>query len=98
MLPNRSLWVPPTSGFVPFSPAANVDDDVLESPPAPVSARKPAVAHELAPPVAPAERHAMRSMAWQPSTTRAVRRVEAAVLAAVCGYFTLGLGKLLGLL
>jgi hypothetical protein len=110
MLPNRSLLVPPTSGFVPFS-GGGLPDDLLEHEPVARAPRRPApdvaearpsvldrhpeaMSEAAAPLVA---RPGMRSVAWAPSTTLAVRRVEMGVLAAMCGYFTFGLGKLLGL-
>jgi hypothetical protein len=108
MLPNRSLLVPPTSGFVPFSGGGMPDEvldhepvtrvprrrapDVAEAPP-----RVPAVLPEALPAIAREARAGMRQVVWQPATTSVVRRVEMGVLAAVCGYFTFGLGKVLGL-
>ena len=109
MLPNRSLLVPPTSGFVPFS-GGGLPDDVLEHEPVARARRRPApdfaelrafvpdVLPEASVDPAPHEARAgMSQLAWQPATTLAVRRVEMGVLAAVCGYFTFGLGKVLGL-
>jgi len=90
MLPNRSLWLPPTSGFVPLGSGGALDDEVLEAPVRPAVARRRPIAEEAA--VAdvvavPAHRGAtpagVRIQPWQPSTTVAVRRVEMAVLAAV---------------
>jgi hypothetical protein len=105
MLPNRSLWLPPTSGFVPLGSGGALDDEVLEAPVRPAVARRARVAEETVVPddvvAVPASRSAphaaVRVQTWQPSTTLAVRRVEMAVLAAVCGYFSIGLVKLLGL-
>jgi len=109
MLPNRSLLVPPNSGFVPFS-GGGLPDDLLEHEPVARAPRRPAPAVAEARPSAPdlrseslpeaaplVVRPGTRSAPWTPSTTLAVRRVEMAVLAAMCGYFTFGLGKLLGL-
>jgi hypothetical protein len=104
MVPNRSLLVPPASGFVPFSGGA-LSDDVLEhAPPAHALRRRPpevedlveGAADALPEAVSHAARPGMRQVQWQPKTTVAVRRVEFGVLAAICGYFTFGLGKLLG--
>jgi hypothetical protein len=104
MLPNRSLWLPPTSGFVPLGSGGALDDEVLEAPVRPAVARRARVAEETVVPdvvAVPASRSAphaaVRVQTWQPSTMLAVRRVEMAVLAAVCGYFSIGLVKLLGL-
>jgi len=103
MLPNRSLWSPPTSGFVPLGSAGVLDDEVLEAPARPAVARRalvveePAIAQAVAQPASRPSTHVrMRAATWQPSTTLAVRRVEMAVLAAICGYFSIGLVKLLG--
>ena len=103
MLPNRSLWSPPTSGFVPLGSGGALDDDLLEVPVRPAVARRApvveesAIADAVAEPASRAPTHAHVHVAtWQPSTTLAVRRVEMAVLAAICGYFSMGLVKLLG--
>ncbi|HUP08983.1 MAG TPA: hypothetical protein VMU47_17615 [Caldimonas sp.] len=104
MLPNRSLWLPPTSGFVPLGSGGALEGDVLEPPVRPAVPRRPPLADEAHPVdtvAAPAKRDAPRLaahiQAWQPATTLQVRRVEMAVLAAICGYFSMGLVKLLGL-
>ena len=101
MLPNRSLWVPPTSGFVPLGSAGTLDDDVLEARARPTVARRPLVeqgATTTSPVRERAAAIASRVQPWQPPTTLLVRRVEMAVLAAVCAYFSIGLVKVLGLL
>jgi hypothetical protein len=104
MLPNRSIWLPPTSGFVPLGSGGAVDDDLLEAPVRPAVARRAPVVEEsvvgdraVAPVARGAVRPASRVHTWEPSTTLVVRRVEMAVLAAVCGYFSMGLVKLLGI-
>ena len=86
MLRNPSLLVQPTSGFVPFSTGATVAGDLDQAP-----ARRVDVLH---PGIAPA-RIERRQAVWEPATAARSRRVEAAVLVAICGYFTFGLGKLL---
>jgi hypothetical protein len=97
MLPSRSVWVPPTSGFVPFSPAGVLDDDEVVAPEARVREPAPLAVTRAEPEpvraVAP-----FRASVWEPATTRAVRRVEMVVLAGICAYFAFGLGRLLGLL
>jgi hypothetical protein len=86
-----SLIIQPNSGFVPFSGGGTVAGDLDVLPPA--SRHAPAPAH-----AADATPKAMRSAVWAPASTAHVRSVEMLVLASVCGYFTFGLGKLLGLL
>jgi hypothetical protein len=105
MLPNRSVWVPPTSGFVPFSPAGAFEDEVLDVPEGrvrepvrtPVARPEPEPALDLRPEPARASTP-LRASTWRPATTLAVRRVEMAVLAGVCAYFAFGLVRLFGLL
>jgi len=98
------MWLPPTSGFVPLGTGGALEDDVHEAPARPAVARRLPVAEEAAPvdavavPAAHDAPHApARVEPWQPATTLRVRRVEMAVLAAICGYFSMGLVKLLGL-
>ena len=95
------MWLPPTSGFVPLDSGGALDDEVLDASTRPAVARRVPVAEEIAAEVVaraarPAPRIAPRIATWQPSTTLIVRRVEMAVLAAICGYFSMGLVKLLG--
>lgn len=86
MVPNPSLLVRPHSGFVPFSsggtPVGDLDEAVAPSANAVL-------------PVEPPPGIGFAPAAWEPATSKAARRVEAAVLAAICGYFTFGLGRLL---
>jgi hypothetical protein len=85
-----------TSGFVPFSPGGSVHGDLDEtatsSTPSTLRVAPPAPAVE----VVDAEAAPWRQATWTPAATGRVRFVEGAVLAAVCGYFSLGLIKLAG--
>jgi hypothetical protein len=90
-----------TSGFVPFSSGGSVHGDLDETatsatpstlrvaPPAPAVAA-------VAPASVDGEATPWRQATWTPAATGRVRFVEGAVLAAVCGYFSLGLIKLAG--
>jgi hypothetical protein len=86
MLRNPSLLVQPTSGFVPFSTGASIAGDLDQA---------PACRVDVLHPGRPSARIEQRLAGWEPVTATTSRRVEAAVLAAICGYFTFGLGKLL---
>jgi hypothetical protein len=90
MLRSRSLLVQPTSGFVPFAGGASADG-LFDADARAATWAAPA-------PAATTPREGMRRALWAPGSSSHVRRVEAMVLASVCGYFTFGLGKLLGLL
>jgi hypothetical protein len=87
-----------SSGFVAFDGGGSVDAEVrpvvaktavVETTPRlePELRRAPAV-------VAPSEW--LGSRTWQPSTSALVRRVEGAVLAAICAYFAFGLAGVAG--
>ena len=89
-----------TSGFVPFGAGGSVHGDLDEAAPtaAPSGVRvvAPATA-DLVPVPAEAEPAvAWRQDAWAPAASGRVRFVEAAVLAAIGAYFSLGLVKLVG--
>ena len=91
-----------TSGFVPFNAGGSVHGDLDErvadavapaalrvATPLPADAdRAPA---EVQPAASP-----WRQAVWAPASSGCVRAVEAAVLAAMGGYFSLGLVKLAG--
>ena len=82
---STSLFVQPNSGFVPFSGGATHAGDLDVAP----------IVRGFMAPARQGERTLVRPSVWQPDTPSRVRRVETAVLAAICGYFTFGLGKLL---
>ncbi len=82
MLRPPSLLGAQTSGFVPFSAGGSVHGDLDEAVAAPALAETAAVA--------------WRQRTWAPAASGRVRVVEAAVLAAIGGYFSLGLVKLAG--
>lgn len=100
MFRNSSLLPQPASGFVPFSDGGAIDapiDDAAALVPAALRARLPVPA-ALEPTPAAADGLGFRRAAWQPASTVSVRFVEAAVLLAITGYFTFGLGRLAGLI
>jgi hypothetical protein len=82
---NKSLFIQPNSGFVPFSGAGATD---LETP-----ARVASQPHSASDWAA----HAQNRATWEAPAGVGVRRVEMVILASICGYFTFGLGGLLGL-
>jgi hypothetical protein len=81
---NKSLFIQPNSGFVPFSGAGTADID------APVRAVNLQSANDWSASVA-------TRPSWEAPAGVGVRRVEMVILASICGYFTFGLGGLLGL-
>ncbi len=94
MFLKSSLPLVPVSGFVAFDGGGAM--------PLPAATRAPAVARapyvERATPAAtPSVEIGMpQSATWQPASATRVRRVEGAVLLAVCGYFAFGVGRILG--
>ena len=80
-----------TSGFVPFGSGGSVHGDLDEAAPttAPSTPR-------VASPAAAEPGVAWRQAAWAPAASSRVRFVEAAVLAAIGAYFSLGMVKLVG--
>lgn len=95
MFLNSSLPLAAVSGFVAFDGGGTL--------PLPAPVRAPAIARaphvEPAAPVeiAPALDAGMpQSATWQPASSARVRRVEGAVLIAVCGYFAFGVARVLG--
>jgi hypothetical protein len=95
MLRTSSFFGPLNSGFVPFASGAPVDtpaelDDVVaetaEAEAAEVVARAAAT---------PAAVPHAQVTPWAPASSARIRVVEAAVLAAICGYFGWGLLKTL---
>jgi hypothetical protein len=91
MLRKSSLLLQPNSGFVPFSGGGTVDEALLDAALARARAKAPTEVEST-------DLRGMRQMVWMPGTAVRVRGVEMAVIAAICGYFTFGLGKVLGLL
>ena len=80
---DKSLFIQPASGFVPFAGAADVQSHDRSS--APLNSTADWAAHVQA------------RTGWEAPAGVGVRRVEMLILASVCGYFTFGLGGLLGL-
>ena len=90
-----------TSGFVPFGSGGSVHGDLDETVAPSAAASTPRVATPAAADVLPANTAAQPLEAWRPATwapaaSGRVRFVEAAVLAAIGAYFSLGLVKLVG--
>ncbi len=90
-----------TSGFVPFSAGGSVHGDLDETvattcAPSTLRVATPAVADPVPAPVAAESASAWRQATWAPAASGRVRFVEAAVLAAIGTYFSLGLVKLVG--
>ena len=100
MLRPPSLLGAQTSGFVPFGAAGSVHGD-LDEPvgttytPTTLRGATPAPAVELSPSPT-SEKVAWRQAVWAPVASGRVRLVEATVLAATAGYFSLGLVRLVG--
>lgn len=98
MFLKNTLSLPQASGFVAFDGGGIAEPVVKrrESKPADV-----AVTPRLEPELVHAAEQANdwhRSRTWQPSTGALARRVEAAVIVAICSYFAFGLAGLAGLL
>ncbi len=100
MLRKSSLFVQPTSGFVPFSGGGTLDSNLRGAEP---MMRAPHTTHDEVTSDAHAEVQVESSIGvwtpavWSPTAAARVRGAEMAVIAAICGYFTFGLGKVLGL-
>jgi hypothetical protein len=101
MLRSPSLLGAQTSGFVPFGAGGSIHGDVDEAvrPASAEPALRGASAEpsiEALPSPASTEHatHAWRAATWAPGASARVRVVEAVVLAAIGGYFSLGLFKL----
>jgi hypothetical protein len=80
----KSLFIQPTSAFVPFSGGASGELELARV----ATQDQPATDWAA---------HAVRRTTWEAPAGPGVRRVEMVILASVCGYFTFGLGGLLGL-
>ena len=96
MFLKNPLSLPQASGFVAFD-GGGIAEPVTRlrgSKPAAVAVT-PRLEPELVP-VAELANDWHGSRTWQPSTGALVRRVEAAVIVAICGYFAFGLAGLAG--
>ena len=91
MFLKSSLPLAPVSGFVAFDGGGAMP---LPAPVrSPVVARAPLVVEPTAPTV---EIGMPQSATWQPASAGRVRKVEGAVLIAVCGWFAFGVGRVFG--
>jgi hypothetical protein len=95
MFLKSSLSLPQTSGFVAFDSGGTCEAEVRRK-----SVKSPAVvvAPQLEPELLRAAEPAVEiahgwheAPTWHPPTSRWVRRIEAAVIVALAGYFMLGL-------
>jgi hypothetical protein len=100
MLLQSTFSRPQASGFVAFDGGGATD---IEAPPRARAPAEPALAPRLEPELVRSADASTRSAAewhgsptWQPSTGALVRRVEGAVIVAVCGYFAFGLASVAG--
>ncbi len=100
MFLKSSFTLPQASGFVAFDGGGATDIDAPRRAHAPADA---AVTPRLEPELARGADAAIASPAqwdgsrtWQPSTGGLVRRVEGAVVLAICGYFAFGLASVAG--
>ncbi len=98
MFLKSSFSLPQSSGFVAFDgggPAdAEVRRDVAKAPAVVVTPRLEPELRRGAQPAAEVANDWHQAGTWQPSTGRIVRRVEAAVIVAICAYFAAGLAGL----
>lgn len=93
MFLKSSLPLAPVSGFVAFDGGGAMP---LRAPTrSPVVARVPRL-EPAAPATLPNETGMPQSATWQPASAGRVRKVEGAVLIAVCGWFAFGIGRVLG--
>lgn len=96
MLLKSSLSVAPHSGFVAFDGGGAVEADAYQfTAKAPVPAPQPVEAESPAL-EAPVSDGLLQSAIWQPAAGLRARRVEGAVIVAICGYFLFGAASLLG--
>lgn len=96
MLLNSSLSIAPSSGFVAFDGGGAVEADsyrfTAKAPalvPAPVDAEVSSVESD-------GGVELLQSPTWEPVAGLRARRVEGAVIVAICAYFLYGAGSLLG--
>ena len=91
MFRTPSLLGPLNSGFVDFASGAPIDSDAE-------SEARDVLARVSAAPLVDAGEEArqdVRGATWVPASSARIRVVEALVLAAVCGYFGIGLVRAL---
>jgi hypothetical protein len=100
MLLNSSFPLARPSGFVAFDGGGVADPEVRhDTAEPPHVAITPRLEPELLRATKPSAEvaHGWRqSPTWQPSTGALVRRIEAVVVVAICGYFALGLAGVAG--
>lgn len=98
MFGKSSLFVQPTSGFVPFSGGGTLDPNLRDAEPM-MLARHTTYDELTGLAAVTVEQHigAWSPAVWSPIASARVRGVEMAVIAAVCAYFSMGLGKVLGI-
>jgi hypothetical protein len=99
MLLKSVLSLPQASGFMAFDGGGIADPEVQRPAPKSADVVTPRLEPELVRVAEPAHEvssdwHGSRT--WQPSTGVLVRRAEAVVIAAICGYFAFGLAGLAG--
>jgi hypothetical protein len=96
MLLKSPLSIAPVSGFVAFDGGGAVDVDAYRSSAkARVVALQPALPVALPVPEADTAVEGMRqSASWQPAGAARSRRVEGAVIIAICAYFVFGFAGL----
>jgi len=94
MLLKSSFPLARQSGFVAFDGGGATEADMRHDPvESPDTATTPRLEPELLRAAKPAENVVpgwREARTWQPSTSVLVRRVEAAAVVAICGYFALG--------
>jgi hypothetical protein len=93
MLLNSSFPLARSSGFVAFDGGGAAETDVRDTVESAAVVSTPRLEPELLRPAKPAQdaQGWHESRIWQPLTSALVRRVEAVVVVAICGYFALGL-------
>jgi hypothetical protein len=95
MLLKSSLSIAPHSGFVAFDGGGTVEADAYR-----FTAKAPSlvpVVETISPALEKPESDGLlQSVTWQPTAGLRSRRVEGAVIVAICGYFMFGAASLLG--
>jgi hypothetical protein len=96
MLLKSSLSIAPPSGFVAFDGGGSVEVDSYRfTAKAPVLVPQPGEPEAISGDAGAAS-ELRQSPVWQPAIGVRARRVEAAVIVAICGYFLFGCASLLG--
>lgn len=98
MFLKSALSIAPASGFVAFDGGGAVEADAYRfTVKAPILVPQPI--EEPAPSLGDVASDELRqSPTWQPAAGLRARRVEGAVIVAICGYFLFGAAKMLGCL